>query len=211
MNDCIFCNWDKIKDDILFETAHFRVKVGIGIVTAGHVMIVSKQHYRCYAEMPKELEAEYQQLKNRLIKIITKQFAEPFLVEYGVFGQTVPHAHVHLIPKRALRYRIDSIVEELGATSGVPFQVGNFDGLRQLYRQNGGYVFLEEKNQMHLFDFAGKIPNPVSETTLCYRPFFAKLGVGSGKSWKNMTEQDKLLDEQKRNLTKEKLKTAFLT
>lgn len=205
---CIFCDRGKIKEDVLYETANFFVKVGIGIITAGHVMIVSKQHYLCYAEMPHKFELELNQLKNKLIKIVAEHFAEPFLVEYGVWGQTIPHAHIHLIPLKDEHYNIGSIIEKMGKPSGVPFQEGTFQTQRQLYQDNGGYVLLGEKGKMFIFDIKELKQIPKSDTLLDYRPFFAGKGIGTG-SWKNLSPEEKLIDEKKRKLTKEKLLPSF--
>jgi len=51
--DCIFCDRINAGTSILFETDNFYVKVGYGISAAGHIMIVSKNHYKCLAEVPK--------------------------------------------------------------------------------------------------------------------------------------------------------------
>ena len=50
MPDCIFCNRGKIKDDILLETKNFFVKVGIGIIAPGHVMLITKKHFKCFGK-----------------------------------------------------------------------------------------------------------------------------------------------------------------
>ena len=52
---CIFCNCDSIKEDILWETDNFFVKVGVGILAPGHVMIIPKEHISCYAELSNQL------------------------------------------------------------------------------------------------------------------------------------------------------------
>ncbi|MBU0460667.1 MAG: HIT family protein, partial [Nanoarchaeota archaeon] len=204
MEYCIFCDHEKIKDDIIYETENFYVKVGISIITAGHVMITTKKHYRCYAEMPKELIPEFEQLKNKLITLITENFSKPFLVEYGIWGQTIAHAHIHLIPSQDKHYEIKSIIAELGIPSPVPFQEGTFQTMKALYKKNNGYVLLGENHKMFLFDIE-KVKNiQKSDTLLDYRPFFAKKGIGTG-SWKNMSEEEKLADEEKREKTKKLL------
>lgn len=58
---CIFCNCEKA--DIIYETKNFYIKVGKGIITPGHVMIIPKKHYSAIAEIDKEFVNEYLDLK----------------------------------------------------------------------------------------------------------------------------------------------------
>ena len=64
--ECIFCNLQSSTDEILWETNNFFVKVGIGIFSPGHVMIISKKHLSCFGELPKELYKEFVVLKGEV-------------------------------------------------------------------------------------------------------------------------------------------------
>ena len=203
MTDCIFCDYDIIKDDIIYETDNFFVKVGFGLVTAGHVMIVSKLHVRCYGELPDELNEEYHQLKQFVIQTITDKFATPFLLEYGIWGQTVPHAHVHLIATQNDEYEVKSIIDEMVIPSHVPFTKGTLSDVKELYAKEKKYVYIEEDGQTYIIDVS-LLPNKdKADTPLDFRGFFPlKKGVKGIESWKNMSEETKVKDEEKRNVTK---------
>ena len=96
---CPFCNYDKSKwTENVFETKNFQIRVGIGILTAGHCMITTKDHIACMGALSDELEKEYLNLKDKLIEILTKNAFHPFMIEYGVFCQSVFHAHTHFFP-----------------------------------------------------------------------------------------------------------------
>lgn len=85
---------------------NFFIKVGFGLVTPGHVIQISKQHLSCFGELPDNLIAEYNELKNLTIEKITSKFFTPFLFESGVLAQSVHHAHVHFIPLERAEYKI---------------------------------------------------------------------------------------------------------
>ena len=74
MSDCIFCRRDKIKEDILLESENFFVKVGIGILAPGHVMIITNYHIPCFAELPNKFIHEFNSLKNKVIKNLRLNF-----------------------------------------------------------------------------------------------------------------------------------------
>jgi len=204
MADCPFCNRELIKDDIIYESENFFVKVGFGLVTAGHVLITTKQHFQCFGELPGELDEEYHQLKQFVIQKITDKFAKPFLIEYGIWGQTVPHAHVHLIPTKNDDYEVTSIIDEMVIPSQVPFMKGTLSNVKKLYAQEKKYVYIEEDGQTYTVD-VHTLPNEdKSNTPLDFRGFFpAKKSVKGIESWKNLSDEAKIKDEEKRTKTKE--------
>ena len=201
MENCIFCDWEAIKEDTLYETDHFSVKVGFGIVAPGHVMIISKEHYACFSDLPEELWFEYQKLKQTIIRKITLKFAEPFLIEHGVWGQSVFHAHVHCIPKKSTEYEIKSIRKAMFDPHHFEIKQADLAALHDLYRQRGGYLMFEEDDMMFAIDAISLRNNQIVQN-LSYRHFFTDLGVEGVSSWQNMSEENKIKDEEKREKTK---------
>ena len=98
---CVFCDYDRIKEDILWETENFYVKVGVGILAPGHIMIVSKKHLSCFGEIPDELNEEFTHLIEEVFQKVKSNFSEPIMYEHGVYSQSVPHAHIHFVPKKS--------------------------------------------------------------------------------------------------------------
>ena len=144
---CIFCS-DETNDRNLYETKNFFVKVGKGIITAGHVMIIPKHHYKAIGEIDDNLIDEYLNLKQQTIKKITENFAEPFLIEYGNYGQSVFHAHMHLIPKTDNNYKnVDLYKEMILPSKTTTIQINNFNELRDYYLKHNEYIYFEDKNK----------------------------------------------------------------
>ncbi len=110
MTNCIFCNREKIRTDIIKETDNFFVKVGKGIIAPGHVMIITKKHYLSFAELPTQYINELSYLEKYLSKIIRKAFkTSVFGIEYGIWGQSIHHAHIHIIPLKGPGYDIKNL------------------------------------------------------------------------------------------------------
>ncbi|MDD2839846.1 MAG: HIT family protein, partial [Rickettsiales bacterium] len=186
------------------ETKNFIIRVGKGIITPGHVMIIPKHHYKALAEIDNNLVQEYLDLKNLAIEKITQAFHKPFLIEYGVFGQTVFHAHIHIIPKASNQYQeVDLFKDMILPTKTPTIEITNFSELQEYYKQHKEYIYFEDhkKHILPITDTMRQDIRPVG-----YRHYFAKIGLKSITSWKAMTEEDIKQDELKIKETKEKLK-----
>lgn len=211
MEECIFCDREKIKEDILSETGNFFTKVGFGIVAPGHIMMISNEHYPCYGDLPNKLEGEYEESKNVLQKQIADKFATPFLVERGIWGQTVPHAHTHFIPSKGQGYEVKSILEEMVKPGGINFEEVDRKKLKEIYKSEGGYVSIEERGILYVCHVTGIQSDKYNpHPHLNYRAFFTqRKGLKGIISWEKMSKEDKKRDEEKRNLTK-KILTDFI-
>ena len=208
MDDCIFCDKELVLEDRLGETDNFFVRVGKGLLAPGHVMIITKDHYPCYGDLPDELDEELEELKERVRNKVEEEFSQPFLAEYTpLWGQSVQHAHIHLVPSEGPDYNIDSIMEEMVIPGGIEYEETDTAGLKEIYREERMYVSIEEKGNLYVchvkeIPFDRDKPHP----HLHLRQFFTQtMGLEGVSSWQKMSEEDKIRDEEKRALTKEKL------
>jgi len=97
MNDCIFCQIveGKIPAYKIYEDKNFLAFLDIFPYVEGHILVIPKKHYRWvwdvdniggYFEAVKRVAKHLQQVSNNK------------LVYSTIFGEAVPHAHVHLLP-----------------------------------------------------------------------------------------------------------------
>lgn len=201
--ECVFCSGDKSRN--LFETDNFFVKVGKGIITAGHVMIIPKHHYKAIGAIDNHLVNEYLDLKKLVTEKVSKVFYEPFLIEYGVFGQSVFHAHIHIIPKASSEYKeVDLFRDMILPTKTTTIEIDDFNELREYYDKNKEYVYFEDKKK-YILPITDILINGKSECIVGYRHYFNRMGLKSVQNWKTMTEKDIELDNIKVKETKEKL------
>ncbi len=210
--DCIFCNNIEY-ESLIKETNNFFVYIGKGLITAGHVLLIPKKHYRALAELTEEEFNEFNNLKKEMHNAIDKNFATPFYLEHGVFGQSVKHAHMHAIPSSGEGYSNINIINELVLPAiqklKMPYvKMNDFSDLQKIYKEDGQYLYFEQGDDKYIlrtlgFD-KGKIRNDV-----IYRAFFTyKKGLNGVNSLKEMSESDILNDNKKRILTKKKLNFA---
>lgn len=107
--NCIFCKIasGEIPSKTLYEDDAFRVILDLGPVTKGHALILPKDHYADLYELPEETAAGVMRLAKREMTLMTEKLnCDGFNLMQNnkeAAGQTVPHFHMHLIP----RYRDD--------------------------------------------------------------------------------------------------------
>jgi len=189
MKDCLFCQIDKIKPDILWESKNFFIKVGVGILAPGHVMIIPKQHITCFGALPRQLIEEFMLIKKK--DTIKSNFSEPIIFEHGVYGQTVNHAHLHFIPTKNEYYNLENIKEKL-FKSVKSTRIEELSQLIDIFKEEGSYIYLEEKDKKWVYHTKDE-----PERRFFFRKEFAKLtGLQGLKDWQSMPEEEKQRDRE---------------
>lgn len=114
---CPFCNLEKDRE-LIVETAIAYAIFDKFPVNDGHALIIPKKHCSNYFDLTAEEQSACILILNEVKKVIQKQFnPDGFNVGINIneaAGQTVPHVHIHLIP----RYTGD-VAEPRGGVRGV--------------------------------------------------------------------------------------------
>ncbi len=206
VENCVFCDPKLNRGEVIFETENFFVNIGVGLAAPGHVMLIPKVHYDCCADIRKNLRIEFECLTKMIFEKIKKEFAAPFLVEYGVFGQSVFHAHLHFIPKARKAtelypaYEIKDVFREMQIPADILTRPASWQAAAALKKQNGGYVFLQDGDRAILFERF--------DQKLSYRYFFNhQLAIKDIPArWQDIGDEQKQIDEFKKQTTKNLLK-----
>ena len=140
--DCTFCQRSEVTD-ILNETSHFLLAADHAPLVEGHLLIIPKDHYACYGDVPPALDEELFSIKDELRQFYTQYYAPVVFWEHGVFRQTVFHAHLHCFPWGNLNYDLDSQIHNAIVT-------GQAD-IRNWYHAQGHYFYLEDEEVALLF------------------------------------------------------------
>ncbi|MGH2479328.1 MAG: HIT family protein, partial [Ktedonobacteraceae bacterium] len=133
--ECVFCQHDKITD-VLKETEHFLLAADHAPLVEGHLLVIPRQHYACYGDMPASLDEELFALKDELRQFYAHCYAPVVFWEHGVFRQTVFHAHLHCFPWGNTEYDVESHMH----TAVVSAQ----EDIRNWYHAQGHYFYLED-------------------------------------------------------------------
>jgi len=214
MTNCVFCERDNINSDIIYNSKNFFVKVGFALYSPGQVMLIPKNHYKCFGEIPEEIEEEKRRLEDILMKKISQNFSEPLQIEMGVWGQSVNHAHIHFVPSRSSfpgsSYEVNDLLQEMilsGGDEKISYEIGDIPTLKRKYKKEGGYVSIKQFGKLY-FCSVKNIPfdSRKLHPQLTLRGFFTNVKKLQGVSnWREMSEEERITDEKKRELTKSKL------
>lgn len=102
---CIFCKIVKkeIPASIVYEDEQVLAFLDISQVTKGHTLVIPKQHYANFLECDPEVLCHLMQVAQKLAQQIvanTNALGMNILSNvHEVAGQSVPHFHLHLIPR----------------------------------------------------------------------------------------------------------------
>lgn len=140
--NCAFCNRTEISH-ILKETPNFLLAADHAPLVEGHVLIIPKQHYHCYGDVPAQLDEELLALKSEVQQFFTQSYAPVVFWEHGIFKQTVYHAHLHCFPWGISGYDLNEQLHNL--------KVSSQEDIRQWYTTQGHYFYMEDANIALLF------------------------------------------------------------
>jgi len=140
--DCAFCNHTEISY-ILKETPKFLLAADHAPLVEGHVLIIPKQHYACYGDVPAELDMELCALKREVQQFFTQYYAPVVFWEHGIFKQTVFHAHLHCFPWGTSGYDLNDELHNLVVSSQ--------EDIRKWYTTRGHYFYMEDASSALLF------------------------------------------------------------
>lgn len=103
-SDCIFCRIASgdIPTEIIAEDEHTLVFLDVSPVFPGHLLIVPRRHFATLPDLPDELLAPlFAQVRRaaRAVEIALEADGS-FVAQNNKVSQTVPHLHVHVIPRK---------------------------------------------------------------------------------------------------------------
>lgn len=103
--NCIFCQIaaGQAPAERLLETDRVLAFLDIAPVNYGHTLVIPKQHFETFLELPDDLWLEMGQVSRKLARALQKKlFARGFnlmMNNQPAAGQVVFHAHLHVIPR----------------------------------------------------------------------------------------------------------------
>ncbi|MGV2874434.1 HIT family protein [Macrococcus capreoli] len=98
---CIFCDGFK-KEQIIYETEHFKVVFDIDPEQEGHMLLISKHHYMNYQDLPDEVAFDLIHLERKMIRILEDKmniYGVTLIRNNGRVMDNGTHFHEHIIPR----------------------------------------------------------------------------------------------------------------
>ncbi len=103
---CVFCDLIRgaAEVSIVYEDATAIAFLDIQPVNPGHVLVVPREHYEVFQDIPRRVGAHLYEVTTRLIPVVQASAGATdmnIVVNSGAAaGQNVMHFHIHLIPRR---------------------------------------------------------------------------------------------------------------
>lgn len=99
MENCIFCKIVKgeIPSEKVFEDDNFLAFLDISPKAPGHTLLIPKEHYPWFIDMPDELSEKLFRNAKKIATDLKEKYNADY-VRLGIVGTDVPHTHIHLIP-----------------------------------------------------------------------------------------------------------------
>lgn len=181
-SDCLYCAANSFAlAHPLRESSGFHVVCDVHPLREGHILIVPKAHIACMGALPDDEFTEFLQLYEAISHFLERAYGAVSTFEHGKIGQTVFHAHVHLLP-----FAGDAavIVPERREVL-TPF--GDLGELRCVYGEDGQYLFFSIGDSRWFVDTSLGAPR-------FFRDRFASvLGHPERGNWKTMRSNPALM------------------
>src|SRR3989344_6016168 len=113
MENCIFCKIGagEIPCHKVYEDENFLAFLDIHPQSAGHVQVITKEHFRWVWDVPAGRQAspnigKYFEVVRKIAKALQKAFNTE-MIRSQIFGDEIAHAHVWLWPHAATGDKMD--------------------------------------------------------------------------------------------------------
>lgn len=192
--------YDTAKDKVfapehkLLETKSFIVSADDNPICEGHLLIIPKENISCVGEFSDETMMEFTELYDRMKQFIRESYGSVSTFEHGRVGQTIYHAHVHLLPFGG---QSEDIIPENKLT-----EISGIQNVKSEYTNNGQYLFFSIEDKSWLADTSLGAPRVL-------RDRFAKaLGDASLGDWKKSQKDlgTQLVNQNRIHLLEQKWK-----
>ncbi len=138
---CPFCVRDPAL--VLWTSEHYSVLADAFPRTAGHVLLVTNDHYASHMHAPAAWAAELDEAQALVRRFLVEVFGAASFLENGGARQEVPHAHLHGVPFAA-RVPLDWLA------AGVVRRVADWEAVRRDCERRGAYMLLETPEGRYL-------------------------------------------------------------
>jgi diadenosine tetraphosphate (Ap4A) HIT family hydrolase len=133
---CPFCDPATVAS-ALATTERFYLLADNAPLVEGHALLITRDHYACFGAVPAAWDDEWLTLKGRVARFETERYRPAIFFEHGVFGQSVYHAHLHVVPLGPSGLDVRALATPDGRLAHGPADV------REWWETRGPYFYLE--------------------------------------------------------------------
>lgn len=129
---CAFCDRTQFEEQLVAERENFYIIATLGQITdGGYTLLVPKRHVLCIGAMEFQEIEEMAAEATLLDEFISTEYKRlTTIFEHGIVGQSVKHAHLHIVPAACMltsRIQADFLGRELDT-------IPSLSWIRRLYQ-----------------------------------------------------------------------------
>lgn len=200
MTNCIFCDFSKIKDRTVATIEEINLVVTLGQITnGGYLLLIPTKHIACLGSLNKIQVSSLESVLQKTSSLLQTEYQKRVTIfEHGIVGQTINHAHLHILPDSFnLTPKIRSDFPDCEIQL-----INNFQELRKLYKKRKEpYLFWSTSLSEYLVCW-----NPPAPPEYLRLKAAELLDVPERGSWRKM---DSVLDKSLAEDTLRRLIPAF--
>jgi histidine triad (HIT) family protein len=104
--DCAFCRIAAGEEDaasVVLEEPHAVAFLDHRPLFPGHCLVIPRSHYETFADLPREVIEPFFATVQLLSRAVPEAMGKPgsFVAMNNIVSQSVPHLHVHVVPRKA--------------------------------------------------------------------------------------------------------------
>jgi len=104
MNDCVYCTLPEFRARKIIENDLAEAYPTNIPITPGHTLVIPKRHIQKYEDLTPDEKLAIEELRMKIVGALRKLFqVEGFHYAWNenkVAGQSVPHFHLHIVPRK---------------------------------------------------------------------------------------------------------------
>lgn len=203
--DCAFCDRKNFEERLIAESKKFYVVATLGQITdGGYILIIPKGHVPCIADLHDTKLGPLLNLVDDVRQAICKEYGQKTLIfEHGKVGQSVQHAHLHILPCD-IADKVTKTVRETFISEMDCFPVNRFDMFLDMYEsQKEPYLFWMGEDNVPYVCW-----NPPAPMQYLRNVIAKLLGRPERADWRKM---DPKLDKKLWSSTVQRLKSYFIS
>lgn len=99
MNNCVFCHFENLEPRTVTTSAGNHIVATLGQIARGYVLLIPSKHLFCWGAATKDQIVAVEKIIREVQFALTEIYQKDVIIfEHGGVGQTVFHAHLHLVP-----------------------------------------------------------------------------------------------------------------
>ena len=102
--ECVFCEDPKVNNRIIYQNNCVKALLTVTPIVPGHILIMPIRHLKYWEDLTAEEKINLEEVRIKMKNVLKKAFhAQGFNFAWNeelIGGQSVPHLHLHVVPRK---------------------------------------------------------------------------------------------------------------